>query len=99
MLMESGLYICGNNPKMKKAERKIGMTTEERRANIEASIKEKKELDVNFIKDRFGISSVTVRNDLMFLERKGVVKRLFGKAVLRDDRIPGGFDFQHVDNV
>lgn len=99
MLMESGLYICGNNPKMKKAERKIGMTTEERRANIEALIKEKKELDVNFIKDRFGISSVTVRNDLMFLERKGVVKRLFGKAVLRDDRIPGGFDFQHVDNL
>ena len=97
--MESGLYICGNNPKMKKAERKIGMTTEERRANIEALIKEKKELDVNFIKDRFGISSVTVRNDLKFLERKGVVKRLFGKAVLRDDRIPGGFDFQHVDNL
>ena len=97
--MENGLYICGNNPKMKKAERKIGMTTEERRANIEALIKEKKELDVNFIKDRFGISSVTVRNDLMFLERKGVVKRLFGKAVLRDDRIPGGFDFQHVDNL
>ena len=75
------------------------MNTEERRACIEELIKEKKELDVNFIKDRFSVSSVTVRNDLMYLERKGVVKRLFGKAVLRDDRISGGFDPDEVENL
>lgn len=99
MYTERLLGCCLQLRKVPLSERKIGMTTEERRASIEALIKEKKELDVNFIKESFGISSVTVRNDLMFLERKGVVKRLFGKAVLRDDRIPGGFDFQHVDNL
>ncbi len=75
------------------------MNTEERRASIEELVREKKELDVNFIKEKYGISSVTVRNDLMFLERKGVIKRLFGKAVLRDDRIAGGFDPQQVENL
>ena len=75
------------------------MNTEERRACIEELIRENKELDVNFIKNRFNISSVTVRNDLMYLERKGVLKRLFGKAVLRDDRSAAGFDLQHVENI
>ncbi len=75
------------------------MNTEERRACIEELIKEKKEVDVNFIRDQFGVSSVTVRNDLMFLERKGVIKRLFGKAVWRVDPISGGFDLDQVENL
>ncbi len=75
------------------------MNTDERRASIEELIRERKELDVNFIKENFGVSSVTVRNDLMYLERKGVVKRLFGKAVLREDRIAGAFDPDQVENL
>ena len=75
------------------------MKTEERRAKIEEMIRERKELDVNFIRETFGVSSVTVRNDLMYLERRGVVRRLFGKAVLRDDRIEGAFDPDNVKNL
>ena len=75
------------------------MNTEERRAKIEELIRERRELDVNFIRETFGVSSVTVRNDLMYLERRGVIRRLFGKAVLRDDRIAGAFDPDMVENL
>jgi len=75
------------------------MDTEERRHCIEALIKEKKELDVNFIKERFGISSVTVRNDLIYLERKGVIKRLFGKAVLLEESLLPTFDLNNIKNL
>lgn len=75
------------------------MDTEERRNCIEELIKKEKELDVNSIKDRFGISSVTVRNDLIYLERKGVLKRLFGKAVLREDDLLSSFDLNEIRNL
>ena len=75
------------------------MTTEERRASIESLIKDQKEVDVTSIKNRFQVSSVTIRNDLMYLERKGVIKRLFGKAVWREDPVSGGFDPDLVENL
>lgn len=75
------------------------MNVEERRACIEKMIREQKELNVNAIKQEFGISSVTVRNDLMYLERKGIIKRMFGKAVLRDDRIAGDYDIYNSENL
>ena len=75
------------------------MNTEERRDCIEELIRENKEVDVNYIKDQFNVSSVTIRNDLMYLERKGVIKRPFGKAVWREDPISGGFDLASVENL
>jgi len=73
--------------------------TEERRNCIEKLIKEQKELDVNYIKQKFGISSVTVRNDLMYLERKGILKRMFGKAVLREESLSSAFDMNDIKNL
>ena len=75
------------------------MTADERRTCIEEMIREHKEVDVNSIKDHFQVSAVTIRKDLMFLERKGVIKRLFGKVVWRENAISGGFDLDHVDNM
>lgn len=75
------------------------MTAEERRACIEELIKNQKEVDVNSIRENFQVSSVTVRNDLMLLERKGVIKRLFGKVIWREDPISGGFDLDQVENL
>lgn len=75
------------------------MTTEERRNCIEGLIRVQKEVDVTSIKNRFQVSSVTIRNDLIFLERKGVIKRLFGKAVWREDPVSGGFDLDLIDNL
>ena len=75
------------------------MTTAERRDIIEEMIRENGEIEVNVIKQKFGVSSVTVRNDLIFLERKGVIKRLFGKAVLRDERLSSAFDAHSVKQI
>lgn len=59
------------------------LTTEERRDKLEEMFYDQKDLDVNYIKDYFKVSNVTVRNDLIFLERKGIITRQFGKATLR----------------
>lgn len=75
------------------------MTTAERRDIIEEMIRENNEIEVSVIKEKFGVSSVTVRNDLIFLERKGVIKRLFGKAVLRDERLSSAFDVHSVKQI
>lgn len=75
------------------------MDTKERRNRIEKLFKEQKELDVNYIKKTFGISSVTVRNDLMYLERKGIIKRMFGKAVLREESLSSVSDMCDVKNL
>jgi DeoR family transcriptional regulator, aga operon transcriptional repressor len=61
------------------------MNATERRKKIESLLIEKKELDVSDINNMFDVSGVTIRNDLIYLERKGVAKRLFGKIVLRSD--------------
>ena len=70
-----------------------------RRKEIEELIRERKELDVNEIKNRFGISSVTVRNDLIDLERKGIIQRLFGKAVLNEEKLEASFDETKIRNL
>ena len=64
------------------------MTAEERRKEIENLLREHKELDVSHIVKSFDVSSVTIRNDLIFLERKGLIERKFGKVVLKT-KFPG----------
>lgn len=59
------------------------MTAEERRKEIENLLIEHKELDVSCIIKKFDVSSVTIRNDLIHLERNGVIERKFGKVVLK----------------
>ncbi len=61
------------------------MSAEERRSQIEALLRKHKELDVSYIVDSFDVSSVTIRNDLIFLERNGIVERKFGKVVFKMD--------------
>lgn len=75
------------------------MQAEQRRNTMEQMIKEQKEVNVNIFRDKFGISNVTVRNDLLYLERKGVIKRLFGKAVYRDDNVNSVYDINSEKNI
>ena len=63
------------------------MNATERRNKIEQLLKEKKEIEVSALNNMFNVSGVTIRNDLIFLERKGIAKRLFGKIVLENDVI------------
>lgn len=75
------------------------MKTDERRKTIKDLIKEKGELSVNEIKERFSISNVTVRNDLIYLEREGILRREFGKAVLLQKHISSAFDIKGIPNL
>ena len=63
------------------------MTAEERRNKIVEMLQKDKVLDVSFIRDTFKVSAVTVRSDLIYLERNSLINRQFGKAILRQNGI------------
>ncbi len=75
------------------------MTTEERRKELLALLQKEKVLDVNFIRDYFKVSAVTVRNDLIFLERNSLAIRQFGKALLRQNAITEKFESASIKNL
>ena len=75
------------------------MTTEERRAKLYEMIQKEKVLDVNYIRDYFKVSAVTVRNDLIFLERNSLITRQFGKALLKQRGINDKFERSTVKNL
>ncbi len=59
-------------------------TTVERRDRIIQILNEDGKVKVNELSDLFGVSSVTIRNDLEFFEKKGIVHRSYGGALLRN---------------
>jgi DeoR/GlpR family transcriptional regulator of sugar metabolism len=63
------------------------LETAERRNKIEKIIREKKEIRTTELNNMVKISSVTLRNDLIYLERKGVIKRVFGAVSLIEGKI------------
>lgn len=75
------------------------MTTAERRAKLYEMLQKEKELDVTYIRDFFGVSAVTVRNDLIALERNSLVTRQFGKALLRQNGINDKFESNSIKNL
>ncbi len=75
------------------------MTAEARREKIENLIREQKEVDVNVIKESFDVSSVTIRNDLIALERKGIIERQYGKILLKSDTPTYSFDSHTVKEL
>ncbi|MGI6756155.1 MAG: DeoR/GlpR family DNA-binding transcription regulator [Atopobiaceae bacterium] len=54
---------------------------ERRRAQMEELIRSRGELQVADLADQFGISPLTVRRDLDFLESKGLISRRYGVAI------------------
>lgn len=75
------------------------MTTEERRAKLYEMLQKEKVLDVNYIRDYFNVSAVTVRNDLIFLERNSLITRQFGKALLKQRGINDKFETNNTRNL
>ena len=75
------------------------MTTEERRSKLYEMLQKEKVLDVNYIRDYFQVSAVTVRNDLIFLERNSLVTRQFGKAILKQRGINDKFESSTIKNL
>ncbi|MBQ7381264.1 MAG: DeoR/GlpR transcriptional regulator [Clostridia bacterium] len=75
------------------------MTTEERRTKLYEMLQKEKVLDVNYIRDYFNVSAVTVRNDLIALERNSLVTRQFGKALLKQRGINDKFESNTIKNL
>ena len=61
------------------------MTTFERRQRIARRLRERGEVRVNELAELLGVSQVTIRNDLNSLEEKGLIVRVRGGAVAKDD--------------
>ena len=64
--------------------------TSERREQIIQRLRQHGSVQVNDLSELFGVSTVTIRNDLAFLEKQGIAVRAYGGALICDSNIPGG---------
>lgn len=60
-------------------------TTVERRDQIFQLLNETGSVKVNELSELFDVSTVTIRNDLEFFEKKGIAHRTYGGALLRNN--------------
>ena len=70
----------------------------QRREKLKRLIMERQELQTSQLAQMFNVSSVTLRSDLIYLERLGVCKRLFGKVVASNNRIAND-NFELVSHI
>jgi DeoR family transcriptional regulator of aga operon len=63
------------------------MLTEERRQKIKDILEIKKRILVNEIAQEFAISSVTIRKDLQILEKRGILTRVHGGAIINHSAV------------
>jgi DeoR/GlpR family transcriptional regulator of sugar metabolism len=59
------------------------MLPAERRARIVAALKDQRAVRVPALSEDLGVSEITIRRDLLLLEREGVLDRTYGGAVLK----------------
>jgi DeoR family fructose operon transcriptional repressor len=57
------------------------MLAVERRAQILAEVRDHDAVEAAALRRRFGVSPMTIRRDLLVLERLGQVERVYGGAV------------------
>lgn len=63
------------------------MLTEERRQKIKDILESKKRILVNEVSQEFNISPVTIRKDLHILEKRGVLTRVHGGAIINHSAV------------
>lgn len=63
--------------------------TSERREQIIQRLRQQGSVQVNDLSLLFGVSTVTIRNDLAFLEKQGIAVRAYGGALICDSSTPG----------
>ena len=63
------------------------MLSEERRQKIRQILMQQKHIVVNDLCNMFGISTVSIRNDLLVLEKRGVLTRVHGGAILNESSV------------
>jgi DeoR family transcriptional regulator of aga operon len=69
------------------AEKRISGTSE-RREQIIQRLRQQGSVQVNDLSAVFGVSTVTIRNDLAFLEKQGIAVRAYGGALICDGSAP-----------
>ncbi|OVZ90204.1 DeoR family transcriptional regulator [Yersinia alsatica] len=62
--------------------------TSERREQIIQRLRQQGSVQVNDLSSFFGVSTVTIRNDLAFLEKQGIAVRAYGGALVCDSGTP-----------
>ena len=65
------------------AEKRIAGTSE-RREQIIQRLRQQGSVQVNDLAEAYGVSTVTIRNDLAFLEKQGIAVREIGRASCRE---------------
>ena len=63
--------------------------TSERREQIIQRLRQQGSVQVNDLSGLFGVSTVTIRNDLAFREKQGIAVRAYGGALICDSNTPG----------
>lgn len=63
--------------------------TSERREQIIQRLRQQGSVQVNDLSLFYGVSTVTIRNDLAFLEKQGIAVRAYGGALICDSATPG----------
>lgn len=71
----------------------------QRREQILELITRDKEVRVSELKDIFHTSGVTIRSDLIHLEKKGLIERNFGTVSLKENQMKEAFDDSHIQNL
>ena len=61
--------------------------TSQRREQISRMLKQSGSVQVPELSSKFGVSSVTIRKDLRFLEKQGIATRSYGGAMLKENAI------------
>lgn len=69
------------------ADKRISGTSE-RREQIIQRLRQQGSVQVNDLSAHFGVSTVTIRNDLAFLEKQGIAVRAYGGALICDGNNP-----------
>lgn len=70
------------------AEKRITGTSE-RREQIIQRLRAQGSVQVNDLSHLYGVSTVTIRNDLAFLEKQGIAVRAYGGALICEGNVPG----------
>jgi len=65
------------------------MLPAERRARIAGAIRERRTVRVPELSRHFGVSEITIRRDLLLLEREGLLNRTYGGAILNAPPMTG----------
>lgn len=71
------------------------MQSSDRRMSIYAILQQNKKVVVNELAEKFGVTKMTIRRDLSFFEKQGIVKTTYGGAYLTS----GAIRFEQLKSI